>query len=101
MQNHVRRNHQLEVQARLKNGTVIHVKRESDGLFSCHCGSRRFLYPLSLQTHAKKCVGPAAMTATTIEDSMSMIKLGSKGEVTLESVSTEPEGEAQKFYAMN
>src|SRR5437762_4737608 len=101
LKNHTRRKHQLEVKAQLKDGTVIHVKREADGSFPCPCGSRRFLYPLSLQTHAKKCIGQAAMTATMTEDRMSTIELGSEGDVTLEPMSTEPEGEIQEFRVMN
>ena len=91
MQNHVKRKHQREVQAHLKDGTVIRAKRETDGSFPCPCGNRRFLYPNSLQTHAKECTGKTGVTVTmTANDEFS-----SEAEVTLESMSTEPEGEAQ------
>src|SRR6266496_6852632 len=83
--NHTRRKHQLEVKAQLKDGIVIHIKREADGSFPCPCGSRRFLYLLSLQTHAKKCIGQSDMTTMATEDS----ELSSESEVTLESMSTE------------
>ena len=91
LKNRTRRKHQLEVKAQLKDGTMIHIKLEADGSFPCPCGSRRFLYPLSLQKHAKKCIGQPDITATAMEDS----ELSSEVEVTLESMSTEPEGEAQ------
>ena len=73
---------------------MIHVKREADGSFPCPCGSRRFLYPLSLQRHAKKCMGKTAVTATTTVNN----EFSSEAEVTLESMSTEPEGEPQEFH---
>ena len=95
MQNHVKRKHQLEVKAQCKDGTINHIKRDTNGLFPCLCGSRRFLYPLSLQKHAKKCDGQAATTVTTTEDSMSTIELSSEAEATIESMSTEAEGKAQ------
>ena len=93
MQNHVKRKHQSEVKAVFKNGDVNHVTRAADELFSCLCGSRRFLNPHSLQRHAKKCERQTAVAERTIKDGTT--ELDSEAEVTIESMSTEAEGDAQ------
>ena len=93
MQNHARREHQSEVKAIFKNGDVNHITRAADGLFPCPCGGRRFLYPLSLQKHAKKCDGLVIVSERPTEDGA--IELGSEVEATIELMSTEAEGDSQ------
>ena len=99
MQNHVKRKHQIEVQAHFKDGTVVHIKYASDGTFPCPCGNRRFSYPLSLRTHAKKCIGRAVMM-TTKENNISMIEIRSEEKVTVGFMPMELEGEAQYCYTI-
>jgi len=101
MQNHVKRKHQLEVKVQFKDGTINHVKRDMNGFFPCLCGSRRFLYPISLQKHAKKCDRQAAKAVMMTEDSMSTIELSSEAEATIESMPTEAEGKPQVPHRIN
>ena len=91
MQNHVRQKHQAEMMVRFKD--VIHVKRGPDGFFPCQYGTRRFLYPHSLQGHARKYIGKTEIAMTMMKDSI--VEQSLDTDTSIESMSTEAEGESR------
>ena len=89
--------HQLEAEVRFLDGVVNYVKRDVDGLFPCLCGRRRFVYPHSLQRHAKQCVGQGSITSPT-EETTSTTEPNSEVDEMIPSNSMEEEGRASILH---